>query len=184
LGQIIGGCLQPFDFDKTFELECDASGIGIGGVLMQERKLIAYFSEKLNSPILNYSMYDKELYALVRSLEMWQHYLWPKEFVLHSDHDSLKHIRSQVKLNRRHAKWVEFFESFPYVIKHKNGKDNVIVDSLSRRYTMLSQLDCRIFGLESIKEQYANDADFKDVFLHCKEGRTWDKYVINDGFVF
>jgi hypothetical protein len=184
LGQIIGGCLQPFDFDKTFELECDASGIGIGGVLMQERKLIAYFSEKLNSPILNYSMYDKELYALVRSLEMWQHYLWPKEFVLHSDHDSLKHIRSQVKLNRRHAKWVEFFESFPYVIKHKNGKDNVIVDALSRRYTTLSQLDCRIFGLESIKEQYANDADFKDVFLHCKEGRTWDKYVINDGFVF
>jgi hypothetical protein len=49
---------------------------------------------------------------------------------------------------------------------------------------MLSQIDCRIFGLESIKEQYTNDADFKDVFLHCKEGRTWNKYVINDGFVF
>jgi hypothetical protein len=49
---------------------------------------------------------------------------------------------------------------------------------------MLSQLDCRIFGLESIKEQYGNDADFKDVLLHCKEGRAWDKYMINDGFVF
>jgi hypothetical protein len=48
---------------------------------------------------------------------------------------------------------------------------------------MLSQLDCRIFGLESIKEQYANDADFQDVLLHCKEGRTWDKYVINDGLM-
>ncbi|WVZ52310.1 hypothetical protein U9M48_003383 [Paspalum notatum var. saurae] len=90
----------------------------------------------------------------------------------------------ELKLNRRHAKWVEFIESFPYVIKHKKGKDNVIADALSRRYAMLSQLDCRIFGLESIKEQYANDDDFKDVILHCKQGRTWDKYVINEGFVF
>jgi hypothetical protein len=64
------------------------------------------------------------------------------------------------------------------------GKDNVFADTLSRRYNILSQLDCRIYRLESIKEQYANDVDFKDVLLHCKEGRTWDKYVINDGFIF
>ncbi|WVZ93958.1 hypothetical protein U9M48_039907 [Paspalum notatum var. saurae] len=172
------------DFGKTFELECDASGVGIGGVLMQENKPVAYFSEKLSGPVLNYSTYDKELYALVRSLETWQHYLWPKEFVIHSNHESLKRIRSQVKLNRRHAKWVEFIESFPYVIKHKKGKDNVITDALSRRYTIFFQLDHRIFGLESIKEQYVYDEDFKDIMLHCKEGRTWDKYVINEGFVF
>jgi hypothetical protein len=64
----------------------------------------------------------------------------------------------QNKLNRRHAKCVEFIESFPYIIKHKKGKDNVIADALSRHYTMLSQLDCRIFGLESIKRQYELDA--------------------------
>ncbi|WVZ84253.1 hypothetical protein U9M48_031305 [Paspalum notatum var. saurae] len=155
--------LQLSDFGKTFELECDASGVGIGGVLMQENKPVAYFSEKLSGLVLNYSTYDKELYALVRYLETWQHYLWAKEFVIHSDHESLKHIRSQVKLNRRHAKWVEFIESFPYVIKHKKGKDNVIADALSRRYTLLLQLDHRIFGLESIKEQYAYDEDFKDI---------------------
>ncbi|KAK1595408.1 hypothetical protein QYE76_018523 [Lolium multiflorum] len=131
--------LQLPDFNKTFELECDASGIGLGGVLLQEGKPVAYFSEKLSGPSLNYSTYDKELYAL--------------------------HIRSQAKLNRRHAKWVEFIESFPYVIKHKKGKDN-------------------IFGLETIKEQYLHDADFKDVLLNCKDGRTWNKFVLNDGFVF
>jgi hypothetical protein len=91
--------LQLLDFNKTFELECDASGIGLGGVLLQERKPVAYFSEKLSGPVLNYSTYDKELYALVGYLETWQHYLWPKEFVIHSDHESLKHIRCQGKLN-------------------------------------------------------------------------------------
>jgi len=176
--------LQLPDFNKTFELECDASGIGLGGVLLQDGKPVAYFSEKLSGPSLNYSTYDKELYALVRTLETWQHYLWPKEFVIHSDHESLKHIKSQAKLNRRHAKWVEFIETFPYVIKHKKGKENVIADALSRRYTMLSQLDFKIFGLETIKDQYVHDAEFKDVLLNCKEGRTWNKFVINDGFVF
>jgi hypothetical protein len=45
---------------------------------------------------LNYQTYDKELYALVRALETWQHYLWPKEFVIHTDHESLKHLKGQV----------------------------------------------------------------------------------------
>jgi hypothetical protein len=176
--------LQLPDFNKTFELECDASGIGLGGVLPQERKLVSYFSEKLSGPVLNYSTYGKELYALVRCLETWQHYLRPKEFVIHSYHESLKHICSQGKRNRRHAKWFEFIESFPYVIKHKKGKENVIADALSRRYALLTQLDCKIFGLETIKDQYVHDADFKDVLLHCKDSKTWNKFVFNDGFAF
>jgi hypothetical protein len=102
--------------------------------------------------------------------------------LLHSDHESLKHIRSQGKLNRRHAKWVELIESFPYVIKHKKEKENVISDALYRRYALLPQLDYKIFGLETIKDQYMHDADFKDV--HCKDGKTWNKFVFNDGFVF
>jgi hypothetical protein len=96
--------LQLPNFGKTFELECDASGVGIGGVLIQDGKPVAYFSEKLHGPVLNYSTYDKELYALVRSLETWSHYLWPNEFVIHSDHESLKYLCSQNNLNRRHAK--------------------------------------------------------------------------------
>jgi hypothetical protein len=153
-------------------------------VLLQEGKPIAYFSEKLSGPLLNYSMYDKELYALVHVLETWQHYLWPKEFVIHSDHESLKHIRGQEKLNKRHAKWVEFIETFPYIIKHRKGKENVIADALSRRYTMLSQLDHTFFGLESINELYATDIDFNDAYENCREGRTWNKYVLQDGLLY
>ncbi|OMO68240.1 reverse transcriptase [Corchorus capsularis] len=103
------------NFNNTFEIECDTSGVGIGAVLMQSGKPVAYFSEKLNGVALNYPTYDKELYALVRALQTWQHYLWPKEFVIHTDHESLKYLRSQQKLNKLHAKWSEFIESFPYV---------------------------------------------------------------------
>jgi hypothetical protein len=98
--------------------------------------------------------------------------LWPKEFIIYSDHESLKHIRSQGKLNHRHAKWIEFIESFPYVIKHKKGKENVMVDALSNRYALFTQLDYKIFGLETIKDQYVHDADLKDVLLHFKDDKN------------
>jgi len=91
------------NFAKTFKIECDASNIGIGAILLQEGHPIAYFSEKFKGSHLNYSIYDKEFYALVRALQNWQHYLFPKEFVIHSDHESLKYLKGQSKLNKRYA---------------------------------------------------------------------------------
>ena len=90
------------DFTKPFEVECDASGKGIGAVLIQEGRPVAYFSEKLNGSRLNYSTYDREFYAIVRALETWSRYLKVQPFILHSDHESLKHINGQSKLNSRH----------------------------------------------------------------------------------
>nr|KYP69622.1 Retrovirus-related Pol polyprotein from transposon 17.6 [Cajanus cajan] len=144
--------LTLLDFSKTFELECDASRVGIGAVLLQGGHPIAYFSEKLKGASLNYPTYDKELYALVRALQTWEHYLIPKEFVIHSDHESLKYLRGQDKLNKRHAKWVEFLEQFPYVIKYKKGKNNVVADAFSRRHTLLVSLGSQILGFNHIKE--------------------------------
>jgi len=110
------------NFSKTFELECDASGVGICVVLLQGGHQIAYFSEKLHGASLNYPSYDKELYALVRALQTWEHYLVSKEFVIHSDHESLKYLKGRHKLNKRHAKWMEFLEQFPYVINTRRAK--------------------------------------------------------------
>jgi hypothetical protein len=123
------------------------------------------------------------MYALVRALENWQHYLWPKEFVIHTDHESLKHLKGQHRLNKRHAKWVEFIETFPYVIRYKQGKENVVADALSRRYALLSMLDTKLLGFEYIKDLYAQDSDFGDVFDAC-EKVAFDKFYRHDGFLF
>jgi hypothetical protein len=148
------------NFTKTFEIKCDASGIGIGTVLMQEGQPTAYFSEKLSGAALNYPIYDKELYALIWALETWQHYLWHRQFVIHGDHEFLKHLKGQHKLNKRQVRWVKFIETFPYIIRYKKGKENVVAVALSRRYVLLSTLDAKFLGFEQIKELYTNDHDF------------------------
>ena len=89
----------------------------------------------------------------------------PKEFVIHSDHESLKNLKAQGKLNKRHAKWVKFLEQFLYVIRHKKGKNNVTTDALSRRYALLSTLETKFLGFEFIKEFYEHDANFSNKYV-------------------
>ncbi|CAA7034297.1 unnamed protein product [Microthlaspi erraticum] len=171
------------DFLKTFEIECDASGIGIGAVLMQDKKPIAYFSEKLGGATLNYPTYDKELYAWSEPCKLGSITYGPRSLLSIPDHESLKHFKGQQKLNKRHARWAEFIETFPYVIKYKKGKDNVVADALSRRYTLLSTLDAKLLGFEQIKELYASDADFSDIYQACSKFAS-GRYVRQDGFLF
>ncbi|XP_017644431.1 uncharacterized protein LOC108485084 [Gossypium arboreum] len=112
-----------------------------------------------------------------------QHYLWPKEFVIHSDHEALKHFKGQTKLNKLHAKWVEYLESFPYVIKYKKGKENVVADALSRRYALVNLIDYKLLGFEFMKDLYETDADFGEIYKSCLHGAI-DKYFQHEGYLF
>jgi hypothetical protein len=125
------------DFQKTFQVKCNASGFEIGAVLSQEDKAIAYFSKKLNEAKVKYSTYDKEIYAIIQTLKKWRHYLIPKEVVLYSDNHALKFVTQQEKLNQRHVKWVEYMQNFTLVIKHISGTANKVVDALSRKCLLL-----------------------------------------------
>jgi hypothetical protein len=107
------------NFEKVFEVNCDAFGVGIGGVLSQEGHPIAFSSEKLSRSKKNYSTYDLEFYAIVQSLKHWPHYLVHKKFILITDHEALKYINGQHKLSRRHAKWVAYLQEFTFSLRHQ-----------------------------------------------------------------
>ena len=116
------------NFSRVFEVECDSSHTSIRAVLSQKGKPIAFFSEKLGESKQKYSTYVKEFYAIYRALYHWSQYLFCKPFVLYSDHDELKFINHQYKLNKRHAMLVEFLQAYSFTIKHKVSVQNVIVD--------------------------------------------------------
>ena len=174
------------DFSKVFEVACDASGVGIGGVLSQENHPIAFFSEKLNEARLKYSTYDKKLYAVVQALKYWRHYLLPHEFVLYSDHEALRFLSSQKKLNPRHGKWVEFIQAYTFVLKHHVGTENKVADALSRRSILLNAVSTEVIGFEKLKEEYPNCPDFSENFQTLQQGPSslHNDYTIQDGFLF
>lgn len=98
--------------------------------------------------------------------------MWPKEFVIRTDHESLKHLKAQGKLNKRHTKWVEFFETFPYIIQYKKGKDNVVADALSRKHVLVTILTSKLMGFESLKSLYPKDPKFYQIF---KDYEAWER---------
>ena len=121
--------------------------------------------------------------ALVRALQTWQYYLRPWEFVLHTDHELLKHIKSQTKLRKRYARWIAFIDTFAFVIKYKIGKSNVVADALSRQYTLLTTLDAKLLGFEFLKDLYATDPDFGGIFTSLPRD-TREHYFIAQGFLY
>ena len=82
------------NFNKVYQVKCDASGSVIGAVLIQEGKLDAFLSEKLNDDKRKYYVYDQELYENFQCLKKWRHYLILKEFVLYTNHKSLQYLES------------------------------------------------------------------------------------------
>ncbi|GJX03572.1 reverse transcriptase domain-containing protein [Tanacetum coccineum] len=112
---------------------CDASNQGLGCVLMQRGKVIAYASRQLKIHEKNYTTHDLELGAVVFALKTWRHYLYGTKSVIYTDHKSLQHIFDQKELNMRQRRWIELFSDYECEIRYHPGKANVVADALSRK---------------------------------------------------
>ncbi|GJZ85305.1 putative reverse transcriptase domain-containing protein [Tanacetum coccineum] len=118
---------------ENFVVYYDASHKGLGAVLMQREKVIAYASRQLKVHEKNYTTHDLELGAVVFSLKMWRHYLYGTKCVVFTDHKSLQHILDQKELNMRQRRWLEFLSDYDCEIRYHPGKANVVANALSRK---------------------------------------------------
>ena len=121
------------DIHRDFVIYCDASRQGLGCVLMQDGKVVAYASCQLRTHEQNYPTHDLELAAVVHALKIWRHYLIGNKCEIFTDHKSLKYIFTQPDLNLRQRRWLELVKDYNLEIHYHPGKANVVADALSRK---------------------------------------------------
>ncbi|KAH9699581.1 hypothetical protein KPL71_024420 [Citrus sinensis] len=126
------------DFSQRFVIECDASGIGIGAILSQQNKLVAYFSEALKGSALALSTYEKEMLAIIKSIRKWRPYLLGKPFTIRTDQKSLKYLLEQRITTPAQTRWLPKILGYDYEIEYKKGAENQGADSLSRMVEFLA----------------------------------------------
>ncbi|KAL0295738.1 UNVERIFIED_CONTAM: Transposon Tf2-12 polyprotein [Sesamum calycinum] len=170
----------------------DASKQGLGCVLMQNEKVIAYASRQLRTHELNYPTHDLELAAIVHALKIWRHYLYGEKFQILTDHKSLKYILTQKELNLRQRRWIELLKDYDCTIDFHPGKANVVADALSRKssntlaslgsHNQTLLLEMRSMNTKLEVDQVAGllaalqlKPDFVD---HIKEAQTRDPFLL------
>ncbi|GKE93502.1 putative reverse transcriptase domain-containing protein, partial [Tanacetum coccineum] len=119
--------------NDDFVVYCDASHQGLGAVLMQREKVIAYASRQLKPNEENYTTHDLELGAVVFALKIWRHYLYGTMCTVFTDHKSRQHILDQKELNMRQRRWLELLADYDCEIRCHPGEANVIADALSQK---------------------------------------------------
>ena len=152
------------DFTKTFIVECDASGNGIGVVLMQVERPISFESRPIKGKFLHKAIYEKEMLAILHALKKWRPYLMGRHFKVKMDHDSLKYFLEQILSSKEQQKWVTKMLGYDFEIIYKKGKQNVVADALSRKDEDVEALLCAISIIQpdwinEAREEWKNDEE-------------------------
>ncbi|GBG84029.1 hypothetical protein CBR_g37905 [Chara braunii] len=182
------------DPDKPFIVSTDASQYGIGAVLAQQegKKLrpVEYMSKKMPSQKLAKSTYEKELYAVYKALTHWRHYLLGRFFILRTDHQTLRWMRTQPVLSDTLKRWIEVIEQYDFELQYIKGGYNKVADALLHRPDFLGALITE-FGLEdsvtqSLVEAYREDPFMAEIIrrLEAKDKRTSAEFELINGLLF
>ena len=152
------------DFTKTFILECDALGNGIGVVLMQEGRPIAFESHPIKGNNLHKPIYEKKMLAILHALKKWRPYLMGRHFKVETHHDSLKYFLEQRISSEEQQKRVTKMLGYDFEIIYKKGKKNVVYDALSRKDEDVESLlyAFSILQLEwiiEVRDEWKNDEE-------------------------
>ncbi len=124
------------NFDKDFEIHSDASDFAIGGILLQDGRLVAFESKKLSETKRKWPTHEKEMWAMIHCLKTWGHYIGSKDVVVWTDNVTLKYFVTQPKLQSKQMRWQDTLVLFNVDIWHKPGKENVVPDALSRKHQL------------------------------------------------
>ncbi|WMV60292.1 hypothetical protein MTR67_053677 [Solanum verrucosum] len=151
---------------QGFVVYCDASRVGLGCVLMQNGKVIAYASRQLKVHEKNYPTHDLELAAVVFALKIWRHYLYGVHVDIFTDHKSLQYVLTQKELNLRQRRWLELLKDYDLSILYHPGKANVVADSLSRALEF--EIDDWV---------YLKVSPMKGVMRFGKKGKLSPRYI-------
>ena len=153
------------DFTQRFVIECDASGIGLGAILTQENRPVAYFSQALKGSALSLSIYEKEMLAIVKAIKLWHPYLLGKPFTVRTDQKSLKYLLEQRITTPAQTRWLPKLLGYDYEIEYKRGLGNQGADSLSRvvEFQFLSISQPRENWWPVLQKEVQQDSFYEDL---------------------
>ncbi|GJX79249.1 putative reverse transcriptase domain-containing protein [Tanacetum coccineum] len=151
--------------NDDFVVYCDASLQGLGAVLMQREKVIAYASRQLKPHEENYTTHDLELGAVVFALKIWRHYLYGTKCTVFTDHKSLQHILRQKELNMRQRRWLELLADYDCEICYHPGKANFMADALSRK-KQIKPLRAKVGDVQLTGPEIIHETTKKIVQIH------------------
>lgn len=163
------------DFTKEFTIECDASGVGIGAILMQEKRPIAYFSKALGVRNVAKSAYEKELMAVGLAIQHWRPYLLGRRFTVSTDQKSLKQLLQQKIVTVEQQNWATKLLGFDFNIVYKPGKLNGGADALSRVHeggevcVMTSSLQWK--DVDILREEFAQDPHLQKIVNDLQQNK-------------